>query len=347
MRFVERELSRNMDVLVRVLFVAILCSTTLRVNGMISYILRRLQAASVEPPTFYLSLSPGIVFSRDGQSIPKNDMARISVNDFEVATSETDTNLALRCQWETPGLDMFTYSCHVPDGDGPIDCPPNNPNYINNSGDMITRGWSARRGEEGSGEDVIRIQYIWRRDQTAQEGYFTCYNFGGDTNDPVGLYILYPSEWPSLLTVIERCSVLYHSSSPPVTEVTAAIEVETGKSTFRVRCSSTGGRALDMAVSGPNDYYNISSSDIQPVGTRMYQGADSYNGSTEEISGGSNGDVYQCNVTNFASNFSSVTLRGNVLSHVWTLSLYSLLFLYSCCPNHHFTATNSSRYCHS
>ena len=68
----------------------------------------------------------------------------------------------------------------------------------------------------------------------------------------------------------ERCSVLYHSSSPPVTEVTAAIEVETGTSTFRVRCSSTGGRALDMAVSGPNGYYsNISSSIIQPVGTRM------------------------------------------------------------------------------
>ena len=51
---------------------------------------------------FYLSLSPGIVFSRDGQPIPNNDMARISVNDFEVATSETDTSLALRCQWETP-----------------------------------------------------------------------------------------------------------------------------------------------------------------------------------------------------------------------------------------------------
>ena len=147
---------------------------------------------------FYLSLSPGIVFSQDGQSIPNNDMARISVYDFEVATSETDTSLALRCQWETPGVGRFTYSCHVPDGNGPIDCPANNPNITINTGDTITRGWSVSRGNEGSGEDVIRIHYIWRREQTAQEGYFSCYNFGLDTNDPAGLYILYPSEWPSL-----------------------------------------------------------------------------------------------------------------------------------------------------
>ena len=230
------------------------------------------------------------------------------MNDFEVATSEMDTSLALRCQWETPGLGRFTFSCHVPDGDGPIGCRTNDQENIDISGDTITRGWSTRRGED---DDVMRMQYIWRREQTPQEGYFSCHNFGGDTNDPAGLYILYPSEWPSLLTLIERCSVLYHSSSPPVTEVTAAIEVETGTSTFRVRCSSTGGRALDMAITGPQ--YNSDISNMQPVGTRMYQGADSYTGSTDVISGGSNGDMYQCNVTNFASNFSSVTLRGKCI----------------------------------
>ena len=157
------------------------------------------------------------------------------------------------------------------------------------------------------------MQYIWRREQTAQEGYFSCNNFGGDPNDPAGLYILYPSEWPSLLTVIERCSVLYHSSSPPVTEVTAAIEVETGTSTFRVRCSSTGGRALDMAVSGPNGH-NFVISNIAPVGTRMYLGADSYTGSTDIISSGSDGDVYQCSVTSIGDTVTgTVTLRGNDL----------------------------------
>ena len=62
------------------------------------------------------------------------------MNDFEVAMSETDTSLALRCQWETPGVGRFTYSCHVPDGDGPINCPSNNPNNIIISGDTVTRG---------------------------------------------------------------------------------------------------------------------------------------------------------------------------------------------------------------
>ena len=133
------------------------------------------------------------------------------MNDFEVATSETDTSLALRCQWETPGVGPFTYFCHVPDGNGPTACQNAEPDNIIISGDTITRGWSARRGEEGSGEDVIRIHYIWRREQTAQEGYFSCYNFGQDPNDPAGLYILYPSEWPSLMTVREReRDVLYY-----------------------------------------------------------------------------------------------------------------------------------------
>ena len=233
------------------------------------------------------------------------------MNDFEVATSETETSLALRCQWETPGVGGFTYSCHVPDGNDPINCPGTTQRNIVRSGDTITRGWSVSRGNESSGGDVIRIHYIWRREQTAQEGYFTCYNFGGDTNDPAGLYILYPSEWPSLLTVRGRCSVLYHSSSP-VTGVAAAIEVVSGTSTFRVRCSSTGGRALDMAVSGPQ--YNSVISDIQPVGTSMYQGADNYTGSTDVISSGSDGDMYQCSVTSVGDPVTgTVTLRGNDL----------------------------------
>ena len=245
------------------------------------------------------------------------------MNDFEVAASETDTGLALRCQWEniqSPDQGTFHYACHVPDGDGPIDCPNDNPNYIILSGNTITRGWSTRRQDEASGQNFIRIHYIWRRIQTSQEGYFTCYNFGTDTNDPAGLYILYPSEWPSLLTVIERCSVLYHSSSPPVTEVTAAIEVVSGTSTFRVRCSSTGGRALDMAVSGPQ--YNSVISNVQPVGTRMYLGADSYTGSTDIISSGSDGDMYQCSGTSVGNPVTdTVTLRGNDLSHVCRLHL--------------------------
>ena len=253
------------------------------------------------------------------------------MNDFQVETdtSELDTSLALRCECERPNLGEFTRACISRNGNSPVVCDFPNTEDLNVI-IALTRGWSRGRDlETRANGDITRIHYIWRRDQTPEEGYFTCYNFRTDTNDPAGLYILYPSEWPFLLTVIERCSVLYHSSSPPVTEVTAAIEVETGTSTFRVRCSSTGGRALDMAVSGPNGYNSvISSSDIQAVGTRMYLGADNYTASTEIISSGSDGDMYQCSVTSVGDPVTgTVTLRGNDLSHVWTLSLYSPLSL--------------------
>ena len=237
--------------------------------------------------------------------------------DFQVGTSESElsqlnTSLALRCQFELLDLGQFTRACIVNDGDSPIQCtfPDPTQRVIG----ALIRGWGSLKGELDVPGGVNRTVYVWRRDQTPQEGYFSCHNFRTDTNDPAGLYILYPSEWPSLLTVIERCSVLYHSSSPPVTQVTAAIEVVSGTSTFRVRCSSTGGRALDMAVSGPQYNFVISSSNIQPVGNRMYLGADNYTGSTEEISGRSNGDMYQCSVTSVGDPVTgTVTLRGNDL----------------------------------
>ena len=96
--------------------------------------------------------------------------------------------------------------------------------------------------------------------------------------------------------------------SPPVTAVTATIEVEAGTGTFRVRCSSTGGRALNMAVSGPSGY-NLTSG-IQPVGDRRYLGSDRYTATTGVILSGRDGDVYQCNVTSVASMTGSVTVRG-------------------------------------
>ena len=101
-----------------------------------------------------------------------------------------------------------------------------------------------------------------------------------------------------------------YDSPPPVTEVTAAIEVEAGTSTFRVRCTSTGGRALNMAVSGPNGYNSDISTNIEPIDTPLFLSNDRYTARTDVMSSGTVGDEFQCNVTNFASNFSSVTLRG-------------------------------------
>ena len=70
-----------------------------------------------------------------------------------------------------------------------------------------------------------------------------------------------------------------------------------------------------MAVSGPNGYNSdISSSNIEPVGTRVYLGADSYTAWTDVISSGSDGDMYQCSVTSVGDPVTgTVTLRGNNL----------------------------------
>ena len=91
----------------------------------------------------------------------------------------------------------------------------------------------------------------------------------------------------------------------------ATIEVEAGTSTFRVRCTSTGGRALNMAVSGANGYHSDISSYIQPVGSRTYRGNDRYTARTDVIPTVRDGDVYQCNVTSVASTTGNVTVRGS------------------------------------
>ena len=67
-----------------------------------------------------------------------------------------------------------------------------------------------------------------------------------------------------------------------------------------------------MDVSGPNGYSSDISSNIELVGTRNFRGSDSYTATTEVISDGMAGDVYQCNVTSVASRTGSVTLCGNL-----------------------------------
>ena len=99
---------------------------------------------------------------------------------------------------------------------------------------------------------------------------------------------------------------MYHSSP----QVTAAIEVEAGTLTFRVRFNSTGGRALNMVVSGPNGYNSDISANIQPVGTPQFLSNDRYTARTEVISSGRDGGVFQCNVTSVTSTTADVTVRG-------------------------------------
>ena len=94
-----------------------------------------------------------------------------------------------------------------------------------------------------------------------------------------------------------------------------SIEAEAGTATFRVRCTSTGGRALDMTLSGPDGYSADISSRIQPVRSRRYLGSDMYTATTDVISGGRDGDAYQCNVTSSRSLIRSTTVRGIRVFH--------------------------------
>ena len=77
---------------------------------------------------------------------------------------------------------------------------------------------------------------------------------------------------------------------------------------------------MNMAVSGTNGYNSDISTNIRPVGTRMFQGNDSYTTVTEVISGGMSGDVYQCNVTGAESNTSSVTVECTLYNGLQLIS---------------------------
>ena len=79
----------------------------------------------------------------------------------------------------------------------------------------------------------------------------------------------------------------------------AVIEVVT-EDIFRVNCTSTGGRVLNMSVTGPHGVvYPLSN--IQPVGTHQrWMGDDSYS-AYATLQGADDGDIYNCMASNGAS----------------------------------------------
>ena len=93
--------------------------------------------------------------------------------------------------------------------------------------------------------------------------------------------------------------------------MTASIVVVSARDReFRVQCTSTGGIALNMSVTEP-DGSNLDLDNIQPVGTPEYIGDDRYTASTSDIiTGGNDGDMYECTVTSSTSLTGSVELRG-------------------------------------
>ena len=116
--------------------------------------------------------------------------------------------------------------------------------------------------------------------------------------------------------------------SPPVSSVTASIDVESGRlGTFRVRCTSSGGRALSMSVTGPGGF-SEDLDNIQAVGTPQRMGSDSFFGSTVIISEGSDGQSDECTASNGVppDPTSSVELRGDSWMYMHThMNTQSLL----------------------
>ena len=88
------------------------------------------------------------------------------------------------------------------------------------------------------------------------------------------------------------------------------VVVSTGDREFRVQCTSTGGIAQSMSVTGP-DGSNLDLDSIQSLGTLEYIGDDRYTATTSDIiTGGNDGDMYECTVTSSTSLTGSVELRG-------------------------------------
>ena len=93
-----------------------------------------------------------------------------------------------------------------------------------------------------------------------------------------------------------------------VFSVTAKIETRMN-TTFRVRCTSTGGRVLNMSVTGPD--FNSDLSNIQAVGTLKRMGNDSYTATTGTIVKEIAGELYDCTASNgVSSHTGSVGLKG-------------------------------------
>ena len=100
--------------------------------------------------------------------------------------------------------------------------------------------------------------------------------------------------------------------SSPVQSVSANIDVVSRREgIFKVRCTSRGGRALGMTVTGSGNITTVLDN-IQAVGTTQRMGNDSYFGITHVISIKKDMDSYWCMAWNGLSSTPRdyVTLRG-------------------------------------
>ena len=93
--------------------------------------------------------------------------------------------------------------------------------------------------------------------------------------------------------------------------MTATIEVISGREgTFRVKCTSSGGKTFTMDVEGPG-YSGEEQGQmrVEAVGEPLSVGNDTYSANTSIISGGCNEDTYQCTASNGAAPDQSHTVE--------------------------------------
>ena len=123
------------------------------------------------------------------------------------------------------------------------------------------------------------------------------------------------------LQLCERINDDYVNLFIPVISITGKFEVVSRKyKTFRVTCTSTGGRVLNMFVTGPD--FNSHLSNIKAVDTVMRMGNDMFSGTTQTLTA-SYGEIYNCTASNGVSVLTkSIELKGNIFlnrahSYVW------------------------------
>ena len=93
--------------------------------------------------------------------------------------------------------------------------------------------------------------------------------------------------------------------------VLSIIEVISGREgTFRVECTSSGGKTFTMDVEGPG-YSGEEQGQmrVEAVGDPQRMGSDTYSATTSVIPGGCNGDTYQCTASNGAAPDQSHTVE--------------------------------------
>lgn len=101
---------------------------------------------------------------------------------------------------------------------------------------------------------------------------------------------------------------------------------------FKVNCTSTGGRALTMSVSGP-DGFSSNLKQIKEMNTIQRIGNDDFCATTDTISGRSNGDAFKCTASNGVSSDPTniVVLKGDLWILYFVIQMkYVIHFLFSC-----------------